>query len=137
MNIFFFGSPFDDLLNRNSGFGNWTVFACVCGLCLSVFACVCVCLRCVCVCLRCVCVCLRVFACVYVCLRAFACVWCEVTHPSQTGCTIMLRVSSWLVTKAILFDLGGHESNTKKRTLLKMWNEQQRLIRNNQENAET
>ena len=32
---------------------------------------------------------------------------------------------------------GGHESNTKKRTLLKMWNERQRLIRNNQENAET
>ena len=31
----------------------------------------------------------------------------------------------------------GHESNTKKRTLLKMWNERQRLIRNNQENAET
>ena len=32
---------------------------------------------------------------------------------------------------------GGHESNTKKRTLLKMWNERKRLIRNNQENAET
>ena len=31
----------------------------------------------------------------------------------------------------------GHESNTKKRTLLKMWNERQRLIRNTQENAET
>ena len=35
------------------------------------------------------------------------------------------------------FLFGGHESNTKKRTLLKMWNEGQRLIRNNQENAET
>ena len=35
------------------------------------------------------------------------------------------------------FLFGGHESNTKKRTLLKMWNERQRLIRNNQENAET
>ena len=31
---------------------------------------------------------------------------------------------------------GGHESNTKKRTLLKTCNERQRLIRNNQENAE-
>ena len=47
MNIFFFWSPFDDLLDRNSGFGNWTVFACVCGLCLRAFA-----------------VCLREFACV-------------------------------------------------------------------------
>ena len=27
------------------------------------------------------------------------------------------------------FLFGGHESNTKKRTLLKMWNERQRLIR--------
>ena len=35
------------------------------------------------------------------------------------------------------FMFGGHVSNTKRRTLLKMWNEQQRLIRNNQENAET
>ena len=35
------------------------------------------------------------------------------------------------------FLFGGHENNTKKRTLLKMWNERQRLIRNNQENAET
>ena len=35
------------------------------------------------------------------------------------------------------FMFGGHESNTKKRTLLKMWNERQRLIRNNQGNAET
>ena len=35
------------------------------------------------------------------------------------------------------FLFGGHKSNTKKRTLLKMWNERQRLIRNNQENAET
>ena len=35
------------------------------------------------------------------------------------------------------FLFGRHESNTKKRTLLKMWNERQRLIRNNQENAET
>ena len=65
-NFFFWGSPFDDLLNRNSGFGNWTVFACVCGLCLRVFACVCVCLRVFAVCLRvfafaCVCVRLRVF----------------------------------------------------------------------------
>ena len=34
------------------------------------------------------------------------------------------------------FLLRGHKSNTKMRTLLKMWNEQQRLIRNNQENAE-
>ena len=31
---------------------------------------------------------------------------------------------------------GGHENNTKRRTLLKMWNERQRLIRNSQENAE-
>ena len=30
-----------------------------------------------------------------------------------------------------------NESNTKKKTLLKMWNERQSLIRNNQENAET
>ena len=35
------------------------------------------------------------------------------------------------------FLFGGHKNNTKKRTLLKMWNERQRLIRNNQENAET
>ena len=35
------------------------------------------------------------------------------------------------------FLFGRHESNTKKRTLLKTWNERQRLIRNNQENAET
>ena len=35
------------------------------------------------------------------------------------------------------FLFGEHENNTKKRTLLKMWNEQQRLKRNNQENAET
>ena len=35
------------------------------------------------------------------------------------------------------FLFGGHESNTKKRTLLKMWKKRQRLIRNNQENAET
>ena len=35
------------------------------------------------------------------------------------------------------FLFGGHESYTKKRTLLKMWNERQRLIRNNQENVET
>ena len=35
------------------------------------------------------------------------------------------------------FLFGGHEINTKKRKLLKMWNERQRLIRNNQENAET
>ena len=35
------------------------------------------------------------------------------------------------------FLFGGHENNTKMRTLLKMWNERQRLIRNNQENAET
>ena len=35
------------------------------------------------------------------------------------------------------FLFGGHESNTKKRTLLNMWNERQRLIRNNQENTET
>ena len=35
------------------------------------------------------------------------------------------------------FLFGGHESNTKKRTLLQMWNERQRLIRNNQENAKT
>ena len=69
--FFFFGSPFDDLLNRNSGFGNWTVFACVCGLCLRAFA---VCLRV----FACVC---GVFACVCVRLRVFACVWCEVTHP--------------------------------------------------------
>ena len=86
-NFFFWGSPFDDLLNRNSGFDNWTVFACVCGLCLRVFACVCVCLRCV-------CVCLRVFACVCVCLRAFACVWCEVTHPSAEHCTSCLYLKS-------------------------------------------
>ena len=31
----------------------------------------------------------------------------------------------------------GHENNTERRTLLKMWNEQQRLVRNNQENAGT
>ena len=35
------------------------------------------------------------------------------------------------------FLFGRYESNTKKRTLLKMWNERQRLIRNKQENAET
>ena len=35
------------------------------------------------------------------------------------------------------FLFGGHESNAKKRTLLKMWNKRQRLIRNNQKNAET
>ena len=35
-----------------------------------------------------------------------------------------------------LFLFEGHKINTKKRTLLKMWNERQRLIRNNQENAE-
>ena len=35
------------------------------------------------------------------------------------------------------FLFGGHENNTKRRTLLKMWNERQRLIRNNQENAGT
>ena len=35
------------------------------------------------------------------------------------------------------FLFGGHESNTKKRTLLNMWYERQRLIRNNQENAKT
>ena len=35
------------------------------------------------------------------------------------------------------FLIGGHKSNTKKRTLLKMWNERQRLIKNNQENAGT
>ena len=55
MNNFFLGL-LSILLNRNSGFGNWTVFACVCGLCLRVFACVC---------------------------GVFACVWCEVTHPSM------------------------------------------------------
>ena len=35
------------------------------------------------------------------------------------------------------FLFGGNKNNTKKRTLLKMGNERQRLIRNNQENAET
>ena len=35
------------------------------------------------------------------------------------------------------FLFGGHENNTKKRTLVKMCNERQRLIRNNQENDET
>ena len=35
------------------------------------------------------------------------------------------------------FLFGGHKSNMKKRTLLKMWDERQRLIRNNQGNAET
>ena len=35
------------------------------------------------------------------------------------------------------FLFGGQESNMKKKTLLKMWNERQRRIRNNQENAET
>ena len=32
------------------------------------------------------------------------------SYQSQTGCSIMPRVTSWLVTKAILFDLGWRES---------------------------
>ena len=34
------------------------------------------------------------------------------------------------------FLFGGQESNAKKRTLLKMWNERQRLTRNSQDNVE-
>ena len=56
------------------------------------------------------------------------------------------RIESWSLqrprieeTDQVLgeFMFGGHENNRKKRTLLKLWNERQRLIRNNQENAET
>ena len=35
------------------------------------------------------------------------------------------------------FLFGGHESNAKRRTLLTMWNERQRLVTNSQENAGT
>ena len=35
------------------------------------------------------------------------------------------------------FLIGRHESNKKRRTLLKMWNERQRLIKNSQVNAGT
>ena len=35
------------------------------------------------------------------------------------------------------FQFGGHESNTRRKTLLKMWNERQKLIRIRQENIKT
>ena len=81
------------------------------------------------------------------------CVWDTVRrgkHSNTSYCT-SLGGKEWRIKSRSLqrptieetdqvlgeFLFGGHESNTKKRTLLKMWNERLRLIRNNQENAET
>ena len=109
--------------------------------------------------------CLRSVFCVRLCV--FACVWCEVTHPKffqvHKHTKIQLqeretlehfilhcpRGEEWRIERRSLHRprveetdqvLGeGHESNTntKKRTLPTKDVERQRLIRNNQENAET